>query len=219
MRFGKTLKEAQFGPWKDKYIDYAKLKSLLREDQYDDDEEPWTEEDENKFCDEIFNTQLEKVAEFQETTFNSLKERIEATYGKLRELAAESEAAATAISKERAKQFEADLDALTEELRQLKKYSSINYTGFLKIVKKHDRKRGDRYKVRPILQLSLNKRPFNSEKSYTPLINRLSVMYYIVRQQTENGDASTFPPELDIGVQDDGKHTAHKCKNYLSPAT
>ncbi|KKF97337.1 Vacuolar transporter chaperone 2 [Ceratocystis platani] len=216
MRFGKTLQEAQHGPWKDMYIDYAKLKSLLREDKYDDDEVPWTETDENKFCDEIFNNQLEKVAKFQEDTFNNLKDRVEVTYNKLKGLATEGEGEgeddgpSVSMSKEYAKQVESELDDLTEELRQLKKYSSINYTGFLKIVKKHDRKRGDHYKVRPMMQLSLSKRPFNSEKSYTPLINKLSVMYYIVRQHSEKGEGLNFHPELDIGVQEDGKHTAHK---------
>ncbi|CRK18447.1 hypothetical protein BN1708_012347 [Verticillium longisporum] len=38
MRFGKTLRESVYAPWKDKYIDYAKLKSLLREDKYEDED-------------------------------------------------------------------------------------------------------------------------------------------------------------------------------------
>ena len=53
MRFGKTLRESIYPEWQDQYMDYAKLKSMLREDRQDDDQ-PWTEEDENRFCDEIF---------------------------------------------------------------------------------------------------------------------------------------------------------------------
>ena len=64
MRFGKTLRQSVYPLWKGKNIDYAKLKSILREDRPDDDNKPWTEDDEKRFCDEIFNLQLDKVAEF-----------------------------------------------------------------------------------------------------------------------------------------------------------
>jgi SPX domain protein involved in polyphosphate accumulation len=32
MRFGRTLEKSIYQPWRDNYIDYAKLKKLLRED-------------------------------------------------------------------------------------------------------------------------------------------------------------------------------------------
>ncbi|EEY21030.1 vacuolar transporter chaperone 2 [Verticillium alfalfae VaMs.102] len=130
MRFGKTLRESVYAPWKDKYIDYAKLKSLLREDKYEDEDVPWTEEDESRFCDEIFNTQLEKVAEFQEKTVEGLRSASMKPLEKLKD----NEAATQGL--------EAELDSITNEIGELKKYSNINYTAFLKIVKKHDRKRG-----------------------------------------------------------------------------
>ncbi|KZL87633.1 vtc domain-containing protein, partial [Colletotrichum incanum] len=221
MRFGKTLRQAVYAPWKDKYIDYAKLKSLLREDKYDDEDVAWTEDDENRFCDEIFNTQLEKVAQFQEETFEALKDRIDAAFEKLKDLAppndedgsetvqAKKPDAATA---KKLKDIEVDLDKITTEISELKKYSNINYTGFLKIVKKHDRKRGDRYKVRPMMQLSLSQRPFNSEQGYSPLLNKLSIMYYAIRQQLDEGAADQQP--LDLESQGETRHgeryTAHK---------
>ncbi|KAF4824708.1 Vacuolar transporter chaperone 3 [Colletotrichum tropicale] len=222
MRFGKTLRQAIYAPWKDKYIDYAKLKSLLREDKYDDEDVAWTEEDENRFCDEIFNTQLEKVAQFQEETFNALKDRIDAAFEKLKDLAppasegeeqdgseAKKPDAATA---QKLKDIEAELDKITTEISELKKYSNINYTGFLKIVKKHDRKRGDRYKVRPMMQLSLSQRPFNSEQGYSPLLNKLSIMYYAIRQQLDERSADQQPLDLESqGETHNGeRYTAHK---------
>ncbi|GAO19048.1 hypothetical protein UVI_02061620 [Ustilaginoidea virens] len=146
MRFGKTLREAVYAPWKDKYIDYSKLKALLHEDKFDDDTVPWTEDDENRFCDEIFNVQLEKVARFQEERVDALKQRVDAAFEELKELAPSEDNKATPrgeaeISK--LKTLEKQLDDITNEVKEVKKYSSINYTGFLKIVKKHDRKRGD----------------------------------------------------------------------------
>ncbi|KAK1996136.1 VTC domain-containing protein [Colletotrichum falcatum] len=222
MRFGKTLRQAIYAPWKDKYIDYAKLKSLLREDKYDDDDVAWTEDDESRFCDEIFNAQLEKVAKFQEETFETLKRRIEAVFEKLKELApppSEEDGAENAQVKKpdaataaKLKDIEAELDKITTDISELKKYSNINYTGFLKIVKKHDRKRGDRYKVRPMMQLSLSQRPFNSEQGYSPLLNKLSIMYYAIRQQLDEGTTDQQP--LDLESQGETRHgeryTAHK---------
>ncbi|RSL39580.1 hypothetical protein CEP53_013954 [Fusarium sp. AF-6] len=216
MRFGRTLRESVYAPWKDKYIDYAKLKSLLREDVADDDR-PWTEDDETRFCEEIFNKQLEKVAEFQEQRFNALKERVDAAFEKLKELAPveSTEDDGTIpkgeISASRLRALESELDDITNEVRELKKYSNINYTGFLKIIKKHDRKRGDRYKVRPMMQLSLAQRPFNSETGYSPLLNKLSIMYFAIRQQLEEG-GDQLPLDLESqGETHNGeRYTAHK---------
>lgn len=221
MRFGKTLGKAVYAPWKDKYIDYAKLKSLLRDDNSEDDNETWTEDDENRFCEEIFNVQLEKVAQFQQETFDSLKQRVADTFDKLKELAppaddgeSQKSPAPGEISISRLKELLEELDTITNEVKELKKFSSINYTGFLKIVKKHDRKRGDRYKVRPMMQLSLAQRPFNSEQGYSPLLNKLSLMYFAIRQHLDGEDAADQAP-LELDSQDETykgeKYTALKC--------
>ncbi|KAL6864398.1 SPX domain-containing protein [Trichoderma novae-zelandiae] len=226
MRFGKTLRESIYPPWKDKYVDYGKLKSLLREDQKDD-ETVWTEEDESRFCDEIFNVQLEKVAQFQQERFDALKQRVDAAFEKLKEYAppAESGAGADASAGEgssskpglnreelaaKLRGLEGELDDITNEVKALKKYSNINYTSFLKIVKKHDRKRGDRYKVRPMMQLSLAQRPFNSEQGYAPLLNKLSVMYFAIRQQLEEGDQVPLDLDASAETHNGERYTAHK---------
>ncbi|KAF5019063.1 hypothetical protein F66182_8955 [Fusarium sp. NRRL 66182] len=218
MRFGRTLRESIYPPWKDKYIDYAKLKSLLREDVADDDNQPWTEEDETRFCEEIFNNQLEKVAQFQEQRFNALRERVDAVFEKLKELAPVESSEEQGVPQKseiptsRLRTLESELDEITNEVRELKKYSNINYTGFLKIIKKHDRKRGDRYKVRPMMQLSLSQRPFNSETGYSPLLNKLSIMYFAIRQQLEEGGEQLPPLDLESqGETHNGeRYTAHK---------
>lgn len=237
MRFGRTLRESVYPEWKDKYIDYTKLKSLLREDRSADDDaqQPWTADDEERFCDEIFNVQLDKVAKFQEERVDALKHRADSAFEKLKELAPEpvpesttddAEGSAQAepprpkgdISASRLRALETELDGITNEVRELKKYSNINYTGFLKIVKKHDRKRGDRYKVRPMMQLSLSQRPFNSEQGYSPLLNKLSIMYFAIRQQLEDG-TDQLPP---LGLETQGethngeRYTSHKCTSLVT---
>ncbi|KAK3985575.1 VTC domain-containing protein [Cladorrhinum sp. PSN332] len=214
MRFGKTLRQSVYPPWKDKYIDYAKLKSILREDKPDDEDEPWTEEDENRFCDEIFNTQLEKVAQFQAEKVEELRQRVDTAFDKLKELPPVEEGKQESDEDaQKLKGMEGELDTITNEVKELQKYSNLNYTGFLKIVKKHDRKRGDRYKIRPIMQVSLSKRPFNSEQAYSPLLNKLSLMYFAIRQQLEDpGTADAFPldPDSQPETHNGERYTAHK---------
>jgi SPX domain protein involved in polyphosphate accumulation len=230
MHFSQTLRAAIYPPWRDKYIDYAKLKSLLREDAaHADDTQPWTEADENAFCDEILNVQLEKVATFQESSFKSLLERADRLGEQLREMAPAT-APATAPAEEgaapaprgeltaaRLREIEEALDAIVAEMRELKKYSAINYTGFLKIVKKHDRKRGSRYRLRPLVMVSLAKRPFNSEEGYAPLANKLSMLYWAVRQQVDGAGEGEGKEggkekgeEKGDGVEGE-KYNAYKC--------
>jgi SPX domain protein involved in polyphosphate accumulation len=208
MRFGKTLRDSIYPPWRGQYIDYPKLKQLLREDSADDDT-PWTEEDEQKFSHEILNVELEKVAEFQAATFKSLEQRANRCHERLQELAPKDGEQKNDDAAGKFKEIEAELDSITNEAKELKKYSSINYTGFLKIVKKHDRKRGSKYKLRPMLQISLTKRPFNSEQGYSPLLNKLSVMYFVVGENgAQHATTGLTPANQEGGEQ----YTAHKCK-------
>lgn len=218
MRFGKTLRESVYAPWKEKYIDYTKLKTILREDRPEDDE-TWTEDDENRFCDEIFNVQLEKVTQFQQEQVDTLKARTEAAFEKLKELSPAppaDDSPPSGIKNDanvgKLKQLEAELDKITTEVKELKKYSSVNYTGFLKIVKKHDRKRGEHYRVRPMMQHNLSQRPFNSEQGYSPLLNKLSIMYYAIRQQLDGPENAPTVPDLESPAEilNGERYTAHK---------
>ncbi|TVY15526.1 Vacuolar transporter chaperone 2 [Lachnellula arida] len=208
MRFGRKLRNSVYEPWKDHYMNYSGLKKLLRDDE---DDPRWTEDDENKFSDKLVNIELEKVASFQSSAFKSLEDRANRAGEKLRELAPEDGTSKGTITASRFKEIEDELDAITNETKELKKYSSINYTGFLKIVKKHDRKRGNNYKIRPMMQQRLSSRPFNSEQGYAPLLNRLSIMYYVVRQQLdESSDQAVPPTDAQPQTQNGERHMAYK---------
>ena len=191
MRFGKTLRNSIYEPWAANYIDYAKLKRLLREDDPSEREgQGWTEDDEGKFVEELVNVQLEKVNAFQAETYKGLRERTSDCEARLeKEVGPKSEDKEAAgqtddqDEKQAEKQDEKspedgklqevlkELDGITKEISELEKYSRINYTGFLKAVKKHDRRRGSKYKIRPLVQVRLAALPFNSE-DYSPLLYR-----------------------------------------------
>jgi len=115
MRFGKTLRSSVYPPWKDQYLDYAQLKSLLREDGTREDDRPWTEDDEARFCEEILNVQLEKVAAFQESTLKKLEQRVAKVGEKLRDLAPEEGKSKSDITTSRFKEIEEQLDLITNE--------------------------------------------------------------------------------------------------------
>lgn len=208
MRFGKTLRNAVYPPWKGKYIDYAKLKTLLREhdvagqDASDSDEIQWTEQDEEAFVQELLNVQLDKVNAFQSETSQQLRERTTACEVKLRPLAPTADQEGPALEEQEKRRIASEvlleLGSITKEVSELEKYSRINFTGFLKAAKKHDRKRGARYRVKPLLQVRLSQTPFNSE-DYSPLVHRLSVMYLFVRETLSQDVVQPKEPERGFG--------------------
>ncbi|KAL9597776.1 MAG: hypothetical protein Q9179_004148 [Wetmoreana sp. 5 TL-2023] len=185
MRFGKTLESSIYEPWRSKYIDYPKLKRLLREDEPandsgsakpDEKSSSWTEEDEGAFVDELVNVQLEKVNAFHDETYKNLRDRTSDCESKLHKIAALEDDETRKLGEvasggdQTLQEMLRELDSITEEINELEKYSRINFTGFLKAAKKHDRRRGFRYRVRPLLQVRLAALPFNSE-DYSPLLS------------------------------------------------
>ncbi|KAI4252104.1 MAG: hypothetical protein L6R42_008107 [Xanthoria sp. 1 TBL-2021] len=200
MRFGKTLRASIYDPWKSQYIDYSKLKQLLREDpstnsqgSSESKDRDWTDADEGAFVDELVNVQLEKVNAFHDETYRSLRDRTSECESEIQKIAAseKNETDDTSQPEQTANgehqtlpELLEKLDSITKEISELEKYSRINYTGFLKAAKKHDRRRGSQYRVRPLLQVRLAALPFNSE-DYSPMLYQLSAMYSFVRQRMQ----------------------------------
>ncbi|KAF2280408.1 SPX-domain-containing protein [Westerdykella ornata] len=206
MRFGTTLRKNIYPPWREHYVDYDRLKRLLKESDtgsIDSESETWTADDESAFVDELMNTQLHKVHKFQTDMSQQLRDRTSACEKKLeplalgpkeKEIETEGEDAG-AKGKEREgvspeerekilKETLEELDNITKEVKELEKFSRLNYTAFFKATKKHDRKRGQAYRLRPFLETRLAAHPINSE-DYSPLVIRLSAMYSFVRQSLE----------------------------------
>lgn len=232
MRYGQTLRQAIYEPWKDYYIDYSKLKKLLREDSESPDgrkDDTWTDQDAENFYAELTNVQLEKVQNFHKDTYQKLRDRTSKCEARLEPIAGSKksengDASDKSMSNGEGKRPEPseeeknqilkevsdELDGITKEINELEKYSRINYTGFLKIAKKHDRKRGGRVSVRSPLQSLLAQVPFNKE-DYSPLLYRVSAMYSFVRQQLDGNDIRASTTTL--GETSGGDtYSAQKCK-------
>lgn len=237
MRFGHTLKVSIYPRWRENYIDYAKLKKLLRDDESvpsspstEARDDAWTEEDESAFVDELVNVQLEKVHAFHKETYEKLRDRTAKCEAQLDTVAvADAGAAADDTPEQQAKgngdgkqpvpseqekqktlkDVLSELDQITKETNELEKYSRLNYTGFLKAAKKHDRKRGASYRVRPLLQVRLAALPFNKE-DYSPLLYRLSAMYSFVRQHLDGAPAHGGPSMGSETHEGKEEYTSHK---------
>ena len=212
MRFGKTLQQSLYEPWREHYLDYAKLKSLLREqDAAGADAPPWTDDEEQRFTDELVNLQLDKVNAFQEDTYKRLDDKTNPCQSVLDDIASKRSADDPAPLEPSQRQTLTDvsrqLDEISQEISELEKFARINYTGALKAAKKHDRRRGTNYKVRPLVQVRLAALPCNSE-DYSPFLYRLSGMYSFVRQQLGELSSKSLP-NPDPGVAD-GEYTSQK---------
>ena len=211
MRFGATLTKSVYEPWASRYIDYTKLKELLREDEPENEGKAWTESDEAIFVEELLNVQLEKVNAFQGEKYKNMRERTTQCEARLQKVASSGETSDGEGENEKKAAETQDilheLDSITKEVNELEKYSRVNFTGFLKAAKKHDRRRGSRYRVRPLLQVRLAALPFNSE-DYSPLLYELSAMYSFARQLTEgNSERSKSMSESRTSTE---KYVSHK---------
>jgi SPX domain protein involved in polyphosphate accumulation/uncharacterized membrane protein YidH (DUF202 family) len=236
MRFGRTLERAIYQPWRDSYIDYAKLKKLLREDDSASNSpdrqtsDRWTEDDEGAFVDELVNVQLEQVHAFHKDTYEKLSDQTAKCEARLDSIAVAGKGQAEGKDGEQDKDAEGsngkkpvpseeekkttlqevlkELDHITKETNELETYARINYAGFLKAAKKHDRKRGHAYRVRPLLQVRLAALPFNKE-DYNPLLYRLSSMYSFVRQHLEGVESHRGPSVSSVGPEKE-EYVSHK---------
>ncbi|KAL8692298.1 MAG: hypothetical protein Q9218_002640 [Villophora microphyllina] len=202
MRFGRSLQNSIYEPWRSKYIDYAKLKRLLREEdspigrdgaKSKDEASGWTEEDEGVFVDELVNVQLEKVNAFHDETYKSIRDRTSDCESKLQEIAGPEKNEASKDLPE-AGMAGADrnpdlsdmlhkLDGITKEINELEKYSRINYTGFLKAAKKHDRRlKGKEEQESPEPEGKQQAAQYKSYKFWVHPENLLEVKTYILRR-------------------------------------
>lgn len=131
MKFGEQLKNEIFPPWRLSYISYDVLKQELKSRQLD---HAWTEEDEEEFIQKLEN-ELEKVYDFVSAKLAEVEARISYCERTIQTFINNptwsSEQNWTVMN-----------DALTEvlfDVNDLAKFTRLNYIGFQKIIKKHDK--------------------------------------------------------------------------------
>ncbi|KAG2229037.1 VTC domain-containing protein [Thamnidium elegans] len=178
MKFGSQLKDAIYPEWSSFYIDYDGLKKRLRKAEK---ERPFTEKDETEFV-ELLDNNLEKVYAFHQEKIEEIKKRIEEYDEKINHQIPSQDTLPELSS------IQENINWIADDINRLARYSRINYTGFLKMVKKHDRH--TEYVLRPMFMVRLNQCPFWNENNDLLLI-KLSQLFSKVR---DGGMTMSFKP-------------------------
>lgn len=172
MKFGEHLQNEIFPPWRLSYISYDALKKDLKSRQLD---HKWTADDEVEFVNRLQN-ELEKVYDFVSAKLAEVEARI--SY---------CERTIQSFMNSPASPTDEDWtlmeDALTEvlfDVNDLSKFTRLNYIGFQKIIKKHDKWTGLNLKQDFIPQL--RSRPLDKQR-FDVAIVFISALHDICRQR------------------------------------
>ncbi|KAI9297342.1 vacuolar transporter chaperone 4 [Neoconidiobolus thromboides FSU 785] len=182
MKFGQQLNNSLYSEWRFYYIDYDGLKRLIRTK----DSSQFNEDDEARFV-EFLEKDLEKVSAFQSIKTGEINRRIQHCEVLVNGIASNPDASSSEIQN-----AEDEINRVIPEVNELAKFTRLNYTGFLKIIKKHDKYAG--YILKPMFLVRLNSKPFFKE-NFDALLLKLSKLYAIVRNDVPimNGQPSHGP--------------------------
>lgn len=154
-RFGHYLKTSLIQDWRVHYIDYAGLKDALKTayeteptpDRPKPKRKPWTDEDEQRFVNQM-EAELDKVFTFQRVKSQEIIKRIKASEQEVNAVLerlkrhegpnAGQNGGEDAPTEEDFLLLEEDLSDIIADVYDLAKFAQLNYTGFQKIIKKHD---------------------------------------------------------------------------------
>lgn len=151
-RFGAQLRSSLIKDYYHSYIAYDDLKNSLKTDY---ETEPtssnpnpprraWTEDDEQSFVRQL-EQELDKVFTFQHVKSDDIVRRITASekevqdvIGRTNQVNEPQRGHVDPPSEEDFELLEEDLSDIIADVHDLAKFTQLNYTGFQKIIKKHD---------------------------------------------------------------------------------
>ncbi|KAI9228642.1 MAG: VTC domain-containing protein [Piptocephalis tieghemiana] len=169
MRFGHQLQTSLNPDWRYYYVDYDGLKLRLKM-RPGLSSSSYREGDEATFV-QLLEHELDKVYDFHKLKFNEITRRVEYAETRTRTLEQSTTQDGETIDTE--------VHDITKEVNELQKYARLNYSAFLKIIKKHDKYTS--YALRPVFMVRLAAKPFYRD-SFEPLVLRLSRLYDRVRK-------------------------------------
>lgn len=179
MKFGEQLRTSVIKEYQWYYIAYDELKEQLKTEWITPPSKTskgkrraWSEEDESKFIarleqelDKVFTKQKVKAIEISRRLASSDKE-VSDVVGRMSERD-DTGAIKDPPSEEEFMMLEEDLSDIIADVHDLAKFVQLNYTGFQKIIKKHD-VRSSSTAVRPKLTATRNKPNGCSSQSSIP---------------------------------------------------
>ena len=161
----------------------------------DGETEPWTDDDEAAFIRQL-EGELDKVYTFQKLKSKEIIDRIRNSESEVQDVVNRQEELNRSSDSDTDQSLEEDFELLDQDLtdiiadvHDLAKYTQLNYTGFQKIIKKHDKQTS--IALRPTFATRLKAKPFFQD-NYDSFIVTLSRLYDLVRTrgQPVKGDSS-----------------------------
>ncbi|KAI7859295.1 VTC domain-containing protein [Circinella umbellata] len=201
MKFGDHLNERVFSPWRHYYVQYDYLKHELKRRQLS--EFGWTGEDEEEFA-HILETELDKVYDFVTAKLAEVEARINYCEKTLRITTSSPTTASTS-------QRQMVDDTLTEALfdvNDLAKFTRLNHTAFLKIIKKHDK--WTDYRLREKFVPKMREKPLDKQRFDVPIVY-ISALHDICR------GTRTPSPYAQDNNEDDGVFQRATAKYWVHP--
>ncbi|EFY90861.1 vacuolar transporter chaperone [Metarhizium acridum] len=185
MKFGEQLRSSIIREYQWYYIDYNGLKAELKNATGPSKAgggsgNEWTEEDEIRFVGKL-EAELEKVHTKQQVKAMEISRRIAVSDHEVKDVVNrlnERGLKEDGPSEEEFLLLEEDLSDIIADVHDLAKFVQLNYTGFYKIIKKHDKLTG--WHLRPVFDTRLKAKPFYKE-NYDASVIQLSKLYDVVR--------------------------------------
>lgn len=145
MKFGEQLRSSVIREYHWYYIDYDGLKGELKNatgppKPDDNNRLEWVEDDEIRFVGKL-ETELEKVHTKQQVKAMEISRRIAVSEREVKDVVNrlnERGVSDEGPSEEEFMLLEEDLSDIIADVHDLAKFVQLNYTGFYKIIKKHD---------------------------------------------------------------------------------
>lgn len=145
MKFGEQLRSSIIREYQWYYIDYDELKGDLKNATGSPQPSAptgheWTEEDETRFVSKL-ETELEKVHTKQQVKAMEISRRIAVSEREVKEVVNRLNERGLNEAGPNEGEFmllEEDLSDIIADVHDLAKFVQLNYTGFYKIIKKHD---------------------------------------------------------------------------------
>ncbi|CAI4044848.1 hypothetical protein SUVZ_10G1790 [Saccharomyces uvarum] len=186
MKFGEHLSKSLIRQYSYYYISYDDLKTEL-EDNLSKNNGQWSQELETDFL-ESLEIELDKVYTFCKVKHSEVYRRVKEVQEQVQHTVRllDSNNPPTQLDFEI---LEEELSDIIADVHDLAKFSRLNYTGFQKIIKKHDKKTG--FILKPVFQVRLDSKPFFKE-NYDELVIKISQLYDIARTSGRpiKGDSS-----------------------------
>ncbi|ODQ80757.1 hypothetical protein BABINDRAFT_160971 [Babjeviella inositovora NRRL Y-12698] len=186
MKFGETLKSSLIQDYNFYYINYEDLKYAIKKGLATN-QDRWSNTLEEEFLTTLEN-ELDKIHSFTKLKLTEINRRIKDSERLVYEVVSALNTPNPPLEEE-FQDLEEELSDIIADVHDLAKFTRLNYTGFQKIIKKHDKLTG--FHLRPIFQVRLEAKPFFKD-DYDPLVVKISKLYDLVRTRGNpvQGDSS-----------------------------